>query len=139
MTTPDERKKILIVEDEGSMLRILMDTFRRENFLTLEAKDGESAFFEAIREKPDVILLDILLPKVDGLTLLKKLRAENEYGRKVPVIFLTNLSPDREEINKVITEYSPAYYLIKTNWNMEEIVVKVRECLSPAKDSSLKI
>ncbi|MES3032000.1 MAG: response regulator [Patescibacteria group bacterium] len=130
MEIPKEKKKILIVEDELSMLKILVDTFKKENFLTLEARDGESAFSRALLEKPDIILLDILLPKIDGLAVLKKLRAENEYGKSVPVIFLTNLSPDREEINKVITENNPAYYLVKTNWNMEDVVEKVRKCLS---------
>ena len=124
------KNKILIVEDELSMLKILADTFRKENFLVLEAKDGESAFSKAISDKPDIILLDILLPKVDGLALLKKLRSANEYGKNVPVIFLTNLSPDGEEINKVITEYTPAYYLVKTNWNVEDIIEKVKERLS---------
>ena len=126
----EEKKKILIVEDEISMLKILVDTFQKENFITFEARDGESGFSKAIAEKPDIILLDILLPKVDGLAVLKKLRQENEYGKKVPVILLTNLSPDREEINKVIAENDPAYYLVKTNWNIEDVVDKVKERLS---------
>jgi DNA-binding response OmpR family regulator len=125
-----EKKKILIVEDEISMLRILLDTFKKENFSVVEARDGESAFSKALSEKPDIILLDILLPKIDGLSVLKKLRNENEYGKNVPVILLTNISPDREEINKVIAENDPAYYLIKTNWNIEDIVSKVKERLS---------
>lgn len=112
------------------MLKILVDTFQKENFITFEARDGESGFSKAIAEKPDIILLDILLPKVDGLAVLKKLRQENEYGKKVPVILLTNLSPDREEINKVIAENDPAYYLVKTNWNIEDVVDKVKERLS---------
>ncbi|OGI95492.1 hypothetical protein A2917_02965 [Candidatus Nomurabacteria bacterium RIFCSPLOWO2_01_FULL_42_17] len=126
----EEKKKILIVEDESSMLKILVDSFEKENFSTLEARDGEIAFRKALEERPDIILLDILLPKIDGLTVLKKLRKENEYGKKVPVILLTNLNPDREEINKVIAENNPAYYLVKTNWNIEDVVEKVKERLS---------
>ncbi len=129
METTGGKRKILIVEDEAPMLKILVDTFKKENFITLEARDGESAFSKAITEKPDLILLDILLPKMDGLAVLNKVRNENDYGKKVPVILLTNLSPDREEINKAITENTPAYYLVKTNWNMEDVVAKVKECL----------
>jgi len=135
MEMSQEKKKILIVEDELPMLKILTDTFQKENFTTIEAQDGERAFSKALLEKPDVILLDILLPKIDGLAVLKKLRKENEYGRNVPVVFLTNLSPDREEINKAVTEDNPAFYLVKANWNMEDVVEKVRQCLSSSQNS----
>ncbi len=124
-----QKKKIMIVEDESSMLRILSDSFRREGFEVLEAQDGETAFNQIIAKEPDIILLDIVLPKMDGLSMLKKLRHMNTYGKDVPVILLTNLSPDREEINRTITETDPAYYLVKTNWNIEDVVAKVNERL----------
>lgn len=130
MDVKNQNKKIMIVEDEEPMLNILSDTFEKEGFTVIRAQDGEIAFSKALANQPDLILLDIILPKMDGLTLLKKLRKINSYGKNVPVILLTNLSPDREEINRTITETDPAYYLVKTNWNIEDVVEKVKERLS---------
>ena len=130
MNTNGEQKKILIIEDERAMIKILSDTFKREGLEVIEAMDGKEGLEKAVSVKPDIILLDIVLPQMDGLTLLRKLRKTDEYGAKVPVILLTNLSPDKDEINNAIVDTDPAYYLVKTNWNTEDIVAKVKERLS---------
>ena len=130
MANEQTKQTILVVEDDLPVLRALTDKLMREGFHLLQAKDGEEGLMVALRDRPDLILLDILLPKMDGLTMMKKLRAENEWGKTVPVILLTNLSPDKEEINKSISECEPAYYLVKTNWSMADVVEKVRERLS---------
>lgn len=116
-------KKILIVEDEEAELRALKDKFQGEGFECLEAKDGREGLRVAVTSHPDLILLDLILPEMDGITMLKKLR-EDEWGKDVPVIILTNLSDD-----KTITEAirSGIYsYLVKTDWRLEDVVKKVK-------------
>jgi DNA-binding response OmpR family regulator len=122
-------KTILIVEDESPMLHALKDTFMQSGFKVLEARDGSTGLGIAMHEKLDAILLDIILPVMDGLTMLRKLREDGEFGKNVPVILLTNLSADSDAINAAITQNNPAYYLVKTNWSMADVVDKVKECL----------
>ena len=128
--TAEQIKTILVVEDDPPILKTLVDKLTEEGFRIIEAHDGEEGLMIAGRDHPDLILLDIVMPKMDGMTMLKKLRQENEWGKSVPVILLTNLSPDEEKINKGITEDEPAYYLIKTNWSLNDVVKKVRERLN---------
>lgn len=133
MTDESENKKILVieeVEDDKSLRNVLHDKFALEGFSVLEAKDGEEGLTTALREHPDLILLDIVMPKMDGLTMLKKLRQTNEWGKKVPIILLTNLSADDDKINQAITDNEPAYYLVKSNYTIEDLVEKIRERLS---------
>ena len=120
--------KILIVEDEPAMRKALVDKFERENFEVIEAKNGKEGFNLAIEEQPCLIILDILMPKVDGLTLMKKIRKENEWGKNVPLVILTNLPPDDKAVNQ-ISEDKPTYYLLKCDSKIEDIVMKAKELL----------
>jgi DNA-binding response OmpR family regulator len=128
---PEEQIKqtILIVEDDLPVLNALVDKLSREGFKTLQAKNGEEGFIVANKDHPDIILLDVLMAKMDGLAMMKKLRAENEWGKSVPIIILTNLSPDSEEVKKGIAEGEPAFYLIKTDWSIGDVVEKIKEIL----------
>ncbi|OGF18771.1 hypothetical protein A3G56_02565 [Candidatus Falkowbacteria bacterium RIFCSPLOWO2_12_FULL_45_10] len=120
-------KKILIVEDEALMLRSLSDKFREEKFTVLEANDGANGLDSALANHPDIILLDIIMPKMDGLTVLEKLR-QDEWGKEVPVIILTNLS-DSDKVAEAMK--NRAYdFLVKADWKLEDIVRKVREKLA---------
>ena len=95
----------------------------------LEAKNGKVGLEVALRKRPDLILLDIVMPVMDGITMLRLLRANNDWGKTVPVILLTNLSPADEQRNQAIAELDPAYYLIKSDWKINDVVAKVRERL----------
>ena len=117
------KKKILIIEDEAMTLSALKEKFMDEGFYVAVAKNGEEGLEEAFLEKPDLILLDIIMPKMDGITMLKKLQ-NDERGKKIPVIILTNLS-DPDSVYDSID--NGAYnYLVKTDWSMEDVVKKVR-------------
>jgi two-component system, OmpR family, alkaline phosphatase synthesis response regulator PhoP len=122
-------KTILIVEDDKSLLNALVDKFTREGFDVLKADNGKEGLDIALDKGPDLILLDILLPIMDGLNVLKKLREESDWGKKVPIILLTNVSADTDEINKTVEEYEPAYYLVKSDLELDEVVEKVKECI----------
>ena len=77
-----QNKKILIVEDEEDMLRALVDELGHEGFETLEAKNGKEGLSIALKERPDLILLDILMPEMDGMAVMKHLRGD-VWGKKV--------------------------------------------------------
>lgn len=126
------KQRILIVEDDLPVLNALADKLAREGFGVLQAKDGEEGLGVANLEHPDLILLDIIMPKMDGLTMMKKLRAASAWGKSVPIIILTNLTADEESVNKSIAEGEPSFYLIKTNWSMSDVVDRVRETLKQA-------
>lgn len=121
-------KKILIAEDEITLRKILADMIKQNGFEVLEAGDGEESLKKSFNEHPDLILLNILMPKIDGLAMLEKLR-EDEWGKNVPVIILTNVDPDGKELEKII-EYKASYYLIKSKTNMENIIIKIKELLN---------
>ena len=124
------KKTILIVDDDLPILKMLVDKLTAEGFNTLRASDGEEGLMMARNNKPDLILLDIIMPKMDGLSMMKKLRLENEWGKSVPIILLTNLSPDDDKINKSIVEDTPAFYLLKPNWSVGDVIQKVKERLN---------
>jgi CheY-like chemotaxis protein len=122
-------KKILTIEDEKPMLDAVSDTLKQHGFSVLEADNGKDGLDIALKEHPDLLLLDIFMPKMDGLTMLEKLRSDG-WGHDVPVIILTNLNPDADQTIRSILEHKPAFYLIKSNVTLEAIVSKIKEVLN---------
>lgn len=121
-------KKILIIEDEEAMLKALDDTLTNAGFSTIKATGGGEGLNSAFALHPDVILLDILMPKINGMEVLKKLR-EDAWGKTVPVIILTNVSPDSDAALNAVVEDQPAFYLIKSDIKLDFVVEKVKEVL----------
>mgnify|MGYP001617141812 CR=1 FL=1 len=119
--------KILIVEDETPLRTALVDTLLNEGFEVLEAKDGQEGLAVALAEKPDLILLDLLMPKMSGLEVMEKLRAD-AVGKKFKIIVLTNRVPD-DKIMADVTKYEPAFYLVKATLNLDDVIEKVRSTL----------
>lgn len=132
MTADIPKQRILIVEDEISLRRALQEKFVREGFAVSDAKDGEAGLALALKERPDLILLDMMMPKMDGMTMLHRLRAENEWGTHVPVLLLTNLGSDDRAAMKEIFDDASAHYLVKSNWSIEQIIEKVRDMIAAA-------
>ncbi len=122
----NNKKTILIVEDELPLLNVYADRFSEEGFLVLKASNGQEGFEVAIKEKPDFILLDILMPIMDGLTMMQKLRKSSIWGKTVPVILLTNLSAEEKRIRRIVSENQPADYLVKLDWSLGAIIDKVK-------------
>lgn len=127
--------RILLVEDDPSLSRALADKFRRERYLVDEARSGVEGLVHARLDHPDVILLDIAMAEMDGVTMLEKLRRADRWGKRVPVIFLTNLPPDPEIMERIKRE-RPALYLVKSDHLLSEIVEKVKDCLGGAPGQS---
>ena len=126
----DKKAKILIIEDEEVINKTYADELRDEGFAILIAKNGQAGLELALREKPDLILLDILMPVMDGLAMMDTLRQKDLYGKNVPIILLTNLSANEEGIMKAITKNEPAYYLVKSDWNLSAVMEKIKERLA---------
>lgn len=119
-------KTILIIEDERPLLTALSSKLSNAGFSILQATDGETGLSTALEKHPDLILLDIVLPKMDGLTMLDMLRRD-DWGKTAPIIVLTNLSDAarfEESMRKNVFDY-----LIKTDWKIEDVVIKVKEKL----------
>ena len=117
-------KKILIIEDETALLYALQSQLSAEGYNTITANDGEKALKVLANEKPDAIILDIILPKIDGWQLLKKIKADNRMS-KIPVIIISNLSDDVSRARGI--ELGAKDYLLKTNYSVSELVEKIKE------------
>ena len=116
----NNKKTILIVDDEKPIVDILVYNLQKEGYDTLEANDGELAVSLALEKKPDLILLDIMLPKMDGITVLKTLRSE---GFDTPVILLT---AKNEISDKVLGLDSGADDYLAKPFNTEELLARIR-------------
>lgn len=128
--TENKKMVILVVEDEDVIRKVYADELRDGGFSVLIAKNGQDGLNLALREKPNLILLDILMPIMDGLTMMNELREKGSYGKSVPIILLTNLSASEEKIMKAVTKNEPAYYLVKSDWDLSKVVEKIKECLA---------
>lgn len=126
MTTT--KKHILIIEDEVNLLNALSKKLEVNNYEIHTAKDGAKGLEQALEHKPDLILLDILMPKMDGLEMIEKLR-QDDWGKTAPVIIISNLSPDNSEIIQNVIEYKPIHYIVKSDWSLNEIIDKINEIL----------
>lgn len=120
-------KKILIIEDELSYVRLLQGQLKSD-YKILEAADGQSGLALAKKEHPDLILLDIILPIMDGMTVLKELR-KDPYGKTAKVILLTNLEANDEIVDQV-TKDLPVYYFIKTDVKLADLLSKITTLLA---------
>ncbi|TSC95253.1 MAG: histidine kinase [Parcubacteria group bacterium Licking1014_1] len=121
-------KTILIVEDEKILRGTLADNLRFEKFLTIEAQNGKEGVEMALSKHPDLILLDLLMPEMDGMTALKKIR-QDAWGANVPVIILTNLSATEEKLVEDMVTQKPMHYLVKSDWKIEDVIKKIKEVL----------
>lgn len=118
--------KILLIEDEEALQKALSKSLEIENFTVISAYDGKTGLEAAQKEKPDLILLDLILPQIDGFEVLRELKKSPET-KDIPVIILTNLEQS-QSVEKTI-EFGPLNYLVKANYNLDEIIVKIKELL----------
>lgn len=118
--------KILIIEDEATLRKTMAEYLSAEKFKAIEAADGEAGLEAAKKEIPDLILLDIILPKKNGYEVLEELK-KDEKTKKIPVILLTNLESP-EDIEKAF-EKGASTYLVKSDYRLEDIVKKIKETL----------
>lgn len=120
-------KTILFIEDESHLQKLVTEQLEQEGFLILNALNGEIGIKKARENKPDLILLDLILPKKDGFAVLKELKNQKET-QNIPVIVLTNLE-SAPDVQKAL-ELGATTYLVKANYQLEEIVKKIKETIN---------
>ncbi len=120
-------KTVLFIEDESALQKTFGDLLEAKGYRLISALDGEIGLALAKKEKPDLILLDIVLPKINGLEVLGKLK-DDPQTRAIPIIILTNL----ESVNNVgkALELGATTYLVKAQYSLDEILEKIEKALS---------
>jgi DNA-binding response OmpR family regulator len=122
--------KILVVEDETFLVKIYSVKLKKEGYEVSIANDGEQAVKLAAEVQPDLILLDLILPKMNGFEALEKMRS-SPVNKETPVIVLSNLG--QEEDIKRAESLGADGYLVKANFSIQDIVAKIRETLDKRK------
>jgi DNA-binding response OmpR family regulator len=126
MTTDLPKVKILIIEDDAFLAGMYVTKLGMEHFLTELGSDGKTGLEKAKRFRPDLILLDILLPKMNGFDVLKALKKSPDT-RHIPVILLTNLGQKSDVLKGL--ELGADDYLIKAHFMPSEVVDKIKQVL----------
>jgi len=124
----DGRKKILVVDDEPNIVRTVADRLKMNGYDVLTAVDGEAAVALALSDKPDLILLDLMMPVLDGLAALQRLR-QTDQTRAIPVIMLTARS-QVQDVERA-TAAGAADYVVKP-FDLVEVLEKIKRELSRA-------
>lgn len=119
--------KILLVDDDPLLVRMYQKKFELDGHEVKTVSDGEKVQTETYSFKPNLILLDIMMPKVNGLEALKKLK-KDEKTKTIPVILLTNLGGTQADIDQGL-ELGAIAYLVKSNYTPKEVVEKAKEIL----------
>ncbi len=125
-----ENKKILLVEDDVVLLNVLRDKLSGEGFEVLSAGNGKDGLDLALKFHPNLVMVDVLMPIMDGMEMTTKLR-EDKWGKDVSVIVLTNLNNEKNVAD--FLEKGAYDYLVKANWSLEEVVKRVKEKLEEKK------
>lgn len=121
-------KKILFIEDESAIQKTFGEVLSQEGYEIISALDGEIGLRLAKTKKPDLILLDLVLPKMHGFDVLKNLKEDRET-KNIPVIILTNLEGIKDV--DAALQMGAKTYLVKTQYTLEELVEKIKKILQP--------
>lgn len=122
--------KILLVDDDMTLHEMYAERLKAEGYVVVSAYDGEEAIDKAYKETPEIILLDIMMPKINGIDVMKKLR-EDEKTADIPIILLTALI---QEINKIKDMMKPFdQYLIKSETMPAQVLEAIEKSLSVKK------
>jgi len=120
--------KVLVVDDEPLLLQMYGEKLRREGFAVDTASTGQKGLEKARTFQPHLILLDILMPGMDGFQFLSALKNDPEI-KKIPVVFLTNLSRDEGDVNKGL-ELGAVAYFVKAHHTPSQVVTKVKKLIA---------
>ena len=119
--------KILLVDDDMTLHEMYAERLKAEGYVVVSAYDGEEAIEKAYSEKPDIILLDIMMPKINGIDVMKKLR-EDEKTADIPIILLTALVQEINKIKDMMRPYDS--YLIKSEIMPAQVIETIEKSLS---------
>lgn len=131
MNNNNKKKKILVIEDDESLRHALRDELDRNGFKVSEAETGEKGLNLIRKKKQDLVLLDLMLPKMPGEQVLKKMNEEG-LTKKMPVIILT-AKGDEANVNNCLTNLGASDYLIKSNYTLKGVINKINNLLKKNK------
>jgi len=117
-------KSVLIVEDEGAMQRALKNKLEKAGYDVLLANDGAEALEQMKEHKPQLMLLDLIMPKLDGISVLREVKVNDEL-KNIPVIILTNLSSGDKVAEAM--QLGTFDFLVKANYSLDDVLSKVKE------------
>lgn len=120
-------KKVLIIDDDEPILKGISDKFTFEGFLVIKAKDGQEGLDIALKDHPDLIITDILMPKLNGIAFIENLR-KDDWGKNARIIIWSN-SHD-SEITDQSKKLGISYFMVKSDWEYKDVVKKAREILA---------
>lgn len=127
MENSNTKKKILVIDDDVNLNTVLVSKLNISGFDAFGANNGEEGLQKAFEIKPDIILLDLLMPGIDGLEVLKRLR-NDDWGKQVKVIMLT-LVDKMDSISEAVSN-NVSGYLIKTNFSLDQMVDEMKRTLA---------
>lgn len=119
---------ILLIEDDVTLAGMYEEQMKLDGFTVEKAFNGEEGLKKALMLKPALLLLDIAMPKMDGMAMLAELR-KDPWGKGVPVIILTIMDPNEKMLQQVM-DLKPAYYLFKANSTPQDVSNKIKEILN---------
>jgi len=119
--------KILVVEDDRALLAALRDTLSTAGYQTLTATTGETALTLALKEKPDLIILDLMLKKLSGVAVLRQIRSTKGWCQEVKIIVLTGLTfiTNMDEVKKLSTKF-----VAKSDFEMDSLITLIKQALA---------
>lgn len=131
----NQAKKAVVVEDDIAMREIIVHKLTTNGFHVTEAEDGRVGIDTIIKQRPDVVLLDLMMPEIDGFGVLEQIRKNPDPAiANTPIIVLSNLWSNKDIIKT--KSYRVDAYLVKTYFTTEEILTKVNEILAKSKDQT---
>lgn len=119
-------KRVLIVDDDQFLVSALKERFEKIGFLTSTAYDGNEALEKVSKDSPDLILLDLIMPGMDGVSVLKKLKSDNKT-KDIPIVILTNLVDD--SLASQIKEQGGSGYFLKNEHNFDAVIEAVKNLI----------
>ncbi len=123
---PENSKKVLIVEDDIHVSKVFQVQVEKAGFLSVVADDGEEALKIINAEKPDLVILDLMIPKKDGFEVLEEVR-KNPVFEKVPIVIISNLGQDTDKARAL--GLGATEYLVKIDYSIQEIINKIKNYL----------
>jgi len=121
------KKKILVIEDDEPLRTALVEQFALDGYETLQAEDGQQGLALALAERPDLIVLDIVMPVMTGTEMAAELR-KDEWGKDAKIIVLTNLKSEMKEMNEIVDHGNPTY-LVKANTTLSTVLEEAKRIL----------
>ena len=133
MTNPQNKKIILLVEDDPLILRMYQTKLTNDGYKVNTAFNGEEAIIQAKKEKPDLIFLDVMMPKMNGVETLKALKGDPQTAQ-IPVIILTNLGDKTDDIQKA-KELGALDYMVKSQISLKQLSDKAKKITEASVES----